>query len=88
MYILSQVFEIFLLGLIAGVIPGPMLTAVFTGVITGGFKTGLKITLKALAAETIIAVVALAVIFSLEVDQVYFKILSLAGAIFLTYLAT
>jgi threonine/homoserine/homoserine lactone efflux protein len=87
MYILSQLIEIFLMGLIAGAIPGPVLTAVFTGVITGGFETGLKIILKALVSEIIIAVAIITLISMTDFNPLYSKILSLAGAIFLAYLA-
>lgn len=87
MKIIDQILAIFLLGLIGGSVPGPMLTAVFTDVLNGGFKKGFKVILRALSAETIVALAIILVVFSLNIPQLYFQIISIAGAIFLIWLA-
>jgi len=88
MKISIQIIEIFLLGLIGGSVPGPMLTAVFTEVLGGGFKKSLKVIFRALVAETIVASLILLIIYSLHIPELYFQIISLAGAVYLIYLAT
>ena len=87
MKIVSQIIEIFLLGLIGGSVPGPMLTAVFTEVLNGGFKKSFKVIFRALSAESIIAIAILLVVFSLNIPQLYFQIVSIVGAVFLIWLA-
>jgi threonine/homoserine/homoserine lactone efflux protein len=87
MKIIGQILAIFLLGLIGGSVPGPMLTAVFTDVLNGGFKKSFKVILRALFAETIVALAIILIVFSLNIPQLYFQIISIAGAIFLTWLA-
>ncbi|MFA6486039.1 MAG: LysE family transporter [Candidatus Magasanikbacteria bacterium] len=88
MKVFSQILEVFVLGLIGGAVPGPMLTAVFTEVLNGGFKKSFKVIFRALSAEVIVAIAILLVVFSLQIPQLYFYILSLAGAIFLIWLAS
>jgi threonine/homoserine/homoserine lactone efflux protein len=87
MRIISQILEIFALGLILGTIPGPMLTAVFTEVAYKGFWKGFKVVLKGLAAETIVAGFILLTLFSIDIPQYYFHVISLVGTVFLTYLS-
>jgi len=88
MEIISQIIEIFLLGLIGGSVPGPMLTAVFTEVLNGGFKKSLRVVFRAFLTETIIASLILLVVYSLNIPELYFQIISLAGSLYLVYLAT
>lgn len=87
MKLLIQLIEVFLLGLIGGAVPGPMLTAVFTEVLNGGFKKSFKVIFRALSAEMLVAIIILLVVFALNIPQLYFYIISLAGAIFLIWLA-
>lgn len=87
MDLLSQIIEIFLLGIIAGAIPGPILTSVFTEILSGGWGKGFKVVLRALAAESIVAIVILVILSFLNVPQLYFEILSLFGGAYMAYLA-
>ena len=87
MVVIKQIFEIFLLGLIAGAIRGPMLMAVFTEVLNGGFYKSLRVVLRALLAETIVALLIILIIFSLKIPQLYFQIISILGAMFLFWLS-
>ena len=87
MFIFKQIFEIFVLGLIAGAVPGPMLTAVFTEVLNGGFLKSLKVVLRAFFAETIVALLIILIVFSLKIPQLYFQSISILGSIFLLWLA-
>lgn len=88
MNVVSQIVEVFLLGLIGGAVPGPILTAVFTEVLNGGFKISLKVVLRALFAETIVATAILLVIYSLNIPELYFYVISIAGSVYLIWLAT
>ncbi|MFA6428626.1 MAG: LysE family transporter [Candidatus Buchananbacteria bacterium] len=88
MKIFSQIVEIFLLGLIGGAVPGPMLTAVFTEVLKGGFKKSFRVIFRALLAESSVAILILLLVFALNIPSAYFQIVSIAGAIFLIWLAT
>jgi threonine/homoserine/homoserine lactone efflux protein len=73
--------------LIGGSVPGPILTAVFTEVLGGGLKKGFRTILKALLAESIVALMVILVMNSLNIPELYFQIISLAGAVFLVWLA-
>jgi len=88
MKVVSQIIEIFLLGLIGGAVPGPMLAAVFTEVLNGGFKKSLRVIFRALVAEIIVATLILLIIYSLKIPELYFQIISFAGSLYLIYLAT
>lgn len=88
MEIFYRIAEAFVLGVIGGSVPGPVLTAVFTEVINGGFMQGLKVIFRALTAELILVSFILLVVLSINIPQAYFYIISLAGAVFLIYLAS
>jgi len=77
----------FLLGLIGGIIPGPVITSVFTEILQSGFSRSLRIILTALVAETLVAVVSLLVLVSLDFHEGFFRGLSLAGAVILLWIA-
>lgn len=87
MKIFTQIIEAFLLGLIGGAVPGPMLTAVFTEVLGGGFVKSLRVVFRALFSETLVAVLILLIIFSLNVPTVYFYIISFGGSAMLIWIA-
>ncbi len=70
----------FLLGLIGGVIPGPVITAVFTEILQSGFPKSIRIILIALVAETVVAVISLIILDSLDFNEAFFRGLSLIGA--------
>lgn len=87
MEILIQIFSAFLLGLIGGSVPGPILTAAFTEALRSGFAKSLRVIFKALAAESFIAFLILAIFFSFNVPQAFFYIISLIGTGVLVWLA-
>ena len=87
MEILIPISEIFLLGLIGGSVPGPILTAVFTEVLGRGFKKSLMTVLKALLAESLLAVLVLLFFFAWDIPTEYFYIISFGGAAVLFWLA-
>jgi threonine/homoserine/homoserine lactone efflux protein len=87
MELLLQLFSIFLLGLVGGSIPGPIMTAAFTESIRRGFIKSLLVIMRALFAESIVAIFILAIFFYLNIPQSIFYIISLSGAFVLFYLA-
>lgn len=87
MNVLSQIMEVFVLGAIGGAVPGPVLTAVFTEIVNSGLTKSFKVIIRALAAEIIVASSILLIVFSMNIPQLYFYAISLAGALFLIYLA-
>lgn len=84
---LTLTLEALILGLIGGCVPGPILTAVFTEVLSSGFKRSLLVVLKALIAESSIAVLVLSFFFLFAFPAEYFYALSLGGALVLFWLA-
>ena len=70
----------FMLGLIGGVIPGPVITAVFTEILQTGFIKSLRIIFIALVTESLVAVICLLLLDSLDFNEAFFRGLSLAGA--------
>jgi threonine/homoserine/homoserine lactone efflux protein len=77
----------FLLGLIGGVIPGPVITAIFTEILQSGLPRSMRIILIALVTETSVAIVSLLLLESLRLHEGFFRILSLAGAALLLWIA-
>ena len=76
-----------MLGLIGGVIPGPVITAIFTEILQSGFLKSLRIIFIALLTETLVAIISLLILASLDFNQGFFYGLSLAGAAILTWIA-
>jgi len=76
-----------MLGLIGGVIPGPVITAVFTEILQSGYLKSLRIILIALVTETIVALLSLLILASLDFNEAFFRGLSLAGAAILIWIA-
>lgn len=77
----------FMLGLIGGVIPGPVVTAVFTEILQSGFPKSFRIILIALVTETLVAIVGLLILASLDLKEDFFRGLSLAGAVILIWIS-
>ncbi len=77
----------FMLGLIGGVIPGPVITAVFTEILQSGFPRSMRIILIALVAESIVAVICLVILDSLDFNESFFWGLSLVGAVILIWIS-
>jgi len=76
-----------MLGLIGGVIPGPVITAVFTEILQSGYLKSLRIILIALVTETVVALISLIILGSLNFNEAFFRGLSLAGAAILIWIA-
>jgi threonine/homoserine/homoserine lactone efflux protein len=77
-----------MLGLIGGVIPGPVITAVFTEILQSGFSKSLRIIMIALVTETLVAIISLLILESLDFNEAFFRGLSFAGAAILIWIAT
>jgi threonine/homoserine/homoserine lactone efflux protein len=76
-----------MLGLIGGVIPGPVITAVFTEILQSGYLKSLRIILIALVTETLVAIISLLILASLDFNEGFFRGLSLAGSAILIWIA-
>lgn len=88
MFLFFTILNIFLLGLIGGANPGPVLTSVFAVCLQSGFGKSVKIIFKALVAESIVATLILTLIYSFNLPEIYFRAISLAGAVVLFWLAS
>jgi len=84
---IQELIIAFMLGLIGGMIPGPVITAVFTEILQSGYSGSLRIILIALVTETLVAVISLLLMESLQLHEGFFRILSLAGAALLIWIA-
>lgn len=84
---IQELIIAFMLGLIGGVIPGPVITAVFTEILQSGLRGSLRIILLALVTETLVAVISLLLMESLQLHEGFFRILSMAGAALLLWIA-
>jgi len=87
MKIIAQIFNIFLLGLVAGAIPGPVIAAAFTEALRSGFSKSLRVVYRSFASEVIIASFILAIFFSFDIDPRFFYAVSLIGAAVLAWMA-
>jgi len=76
-----------MLGLIGGVIPGPVITAVFTEILQSGYMKSLRIIMIALITETVVALISLIILDSLNFNEAFFRGLSIAGAAILIWIA-
>jgi threonine/homoserine/homoserine lactone efflux protein len=76
-----------LLGLSAGLAPGPMLTLVVTQTLRYGIAEGLKVSLAPLATDLPIVLVSLLVLARLAHFEAVLGGISLAGSLFVLYLA-
>lgn len=77
----------FMLGLIGGLIPGPVITAIFTEILQSGFPKSLRIIFIALIVETLVAVISLLVLASMNFQEAFFRGLSIAGAVILVWIS-
>jgi len=77
----------FMLGLIGGVIPGPVITAVFTEILQSGYLKSLRIIFIALVTESLVAVISLLFLHSMNFNEAFFRALSLAGAAILIWIS-
>jgi threonine/homoserine/homoserine lactone efflux protein len=84
---ISQIINVFVLGMVGGFIPGPILTMTFSEGVRAGWKAGVKIIFYALFAESIVAGVIFSLLSFLDLNQSIFKMLSLVGGLLLFYFA-
>lgn len=80
-------FDAFVLGLIGGAVPGPILTGTFTEILKSGLLKGLRVVFYALIAETVGALLAILIIYSLGLSAIALKIISITGALVLFWIA-
>ncbi len=76
----NDIISAFILGLIGGLIPGPVLAATFTEILQSGFLKSMRIILWALLIETVVALISLVILSSLNLPEYVFRIISIAGA--------
>jgi threonine/homoserine/homoserine lactone efflux protein len=76
----NDIISAFILGLIGGLIPGPVLAATFTEILQSGFLKSMRIILWALLIETIVALISMVILSSLNLPEYVFRIISIAGA--------
>lgn len=88
MMILTQLLGIFILGLIGGANPGPILASSFAETLKNGFGKSLQLVLKALIAETIVAIVVLTLFFSINIPPKVFYVISFIGSGVLIWIAS
>ncbi|MFA6410608.1 MAG: LysE family transporter [Candidatus Buchananbacteria bacterium] len=87
MTILSEIFSIFILGLIGGANPGPLIISCCSESLRLGFIKSLKTIVWGLIAESAVAIVVLVLIFNLNPPAQIFYFIGLCGGLFLIYLA-
>ena len=78
----------FVLGLIGGVIPGPVLTATFTEILQSGILKSMRIILWAMFTETVVALISLLALSSMNFSESFFQGLSIIGAAILIWIST
>jgi len=84
----NELTSALVLGLIAGVIPGPVLTATFTEVLQSGILKSMRIILWAMLTETIVALISLLALSSMNFSESFFHGLSIIGASILIWIST
>lgn len=84
----NELVSALVLGLIGGVIPGPVLTATFTEVLQSGMWKSMRIILWAMLTETVVALLSLLALSSMNFSERFFQGLSLVGAAILIWIST
>ncbi len=85
---INELITAFVLGLIGGMIPGPVLTAIFTEILQSSFLKSFRIIFIAMFTETVVALVSLVILISLNFSEAVFRGISFIGAIILIWIAT
>ena len=85
---INELITAFVLGLIGGMIPGPVLTAIFTEILQSSFLKSFRIIFIAMFTETVVALVSLVILISLNLSEAVFRGISFIGAIILIWIAT
>ena len=84
----NELTSALVLGLIGGVIPGPVLTATFTEILQSGIPKSMRIILWAMFTETVVALISLLALSSMNFSESFFQGLSLIGAAILIWIST
>ncbi len=84
----QELFSAFVLGLVGGMVPGPVLAAIFTEILQSGMARSMRIILWAMLTETLIALVSLVALSSLNLTEDVFRAMSLVGAGILIWIST
>lgn len=84
----NELVSALVLGLIGGLIPGPVLTATFTEVLQSGMWKSMRIILWAMLTETVVALLSLLALSSMNFSERFFQGLSLVGAAILIWIST
>jgi len=80
-------FQVLFLGLLGGANPGPILASAFTEAFRKGFARSLRVIFMALIAESIVAFLILFVLFSFNIPEILFYLVSFVGAGILIWIA-
>lgn len=81
------IFTGIILGLTAGISPGPLLTLVITQTLKHGKKEGIKVAMVPLFSDIPLILISIFILSRLSQVNMLLGIISIAGAIFLTFLA-
>jgi len=84
----NELTSALVLGLIGGVIPGPVLTATFTEILQSGIPKSMRIILWAMFTETVVALISLLALSSMNFSESFFQGLSIIGAAILIWIST
>ena len=84
----NEIISAVILGLIGGLIPGPVLAATFTEILQSGVLKSFRIILWAMFTETIIALISLLALSSMNFSESFFQGLSIIGAAILIWIST
>lgn len=84
----NEIVSAFILGLIGGVIPGPVLAATFTEILQSGLLKSMRIILWAMLTETVVALISLLALSSMNFSESFFQGLSVVGAAILIWIST
>lgn len=85
---IDELITAFVLGLIGGMIPGPVLTTIFTEILQSSFLKSFRIIIIAMFIETVVALVSLVILISLNFPEAVFRGISFIGATILIWIAT
>lgn len=84
----NEIVSAFILGLIGGVIPGPVLATTFTEILQSGLLKSMRIILWAMLTETVVALISLLALSSMNFSESFFQGLSVVGAAILIWIST
>lgn len=85
---INELITAFVFGIIGGMMPGPILAAIFTEILLSGFLKSFRVILIAFFIESIVALVSLLVLSSLNITEAVFRVISFIGAGILIWIAS